>query len=65
MDGVNPDDLGGQEAEGTDGSGPINGGGEPTQDGTLSEEAAKALLDSVEEGRPRVVIPGPLEGKPW
>lgn len=62
--GVNPDELGGEGAEESQGSG-TSSDGERLKEGELSEDAAKELLDSVEEGRPRVVIPGRSEGKPW
>lgn len=45
---------------------PAGGGGQPAPDGSMSKTQADKLLDGVEEGRPRVVVPGNAsDGKPW
>ena len=48
------------EEEGTAVSG-TGADGEPV----MSEDEARKLLDSVEEGEPRVVIRGESQGKDW
>ncbi len=41
-------------------------GGEPQSEGTMSSQQADRLLDGVEEGRPRIIIPDDgKSGKPW
>ena len=39
--------------------------GQPLKPGEMSEAEAQRVLEGVKEGRPRVVIPGRSEGKPW
>ncbi len=58
--GTDPSDLKGNPGEGS--SQP--GDGEPT-DGKMSATQAGKLVDGVEEGRPRVFVPGQSTGKPW
>lgn len=41
----------------------LEGSGDPA--GPLSQEQAERLLEGVEEGRPRVVLPGTESDKPW
>ncbi len=52
---------GGQEGE--PGEVPASGNGTPTED--MGAEQAGRVLDGVEEGRPRVYIPGERSAKPW
>ncbi len=55
------------QGEGQPGAaGADNGQGDGTQTGQgMTAEQAKKTLDGVEEGRPRVVVPGQTSEKPW
>jgi Ca-activated chloride channel family protein len=76
-DAVNPEDLDGMgsgtgsgsgsgEGSGSEQGGAGGGGGdESPSDGSMSATQANKLLEGVEEGRPRVFIPGGRQENPW
>jgi Ca-activated chloride channel family protein len=64
-DAVSPESLEGGDEQTGEGQGGTSPGGEAAGNGKLTAQEAEELLDGVEEGRPRVVVPGRSEGKPW
>ena len=61
MDQVDSDE--GPHAGGTGTAGQVDG--EPSDEGGMTAAQAERLLERVEEGRPRVVLPGKAGDKPW
>lgn len=56
----------GEETEDeSEGDGSASGSAEDGQQGDMSAAQADRVLDGVEEGRPRVVVPGERGEKPW
>jgi Ca-activated chloride channel family protein len=53
------------EASDEDGSADGGEGGEGGEEGDMDRAQAERVLDGVEEGRPRVVVPGEGGEKPW
>jgi Flp pilus assembly protein TadD len=52
--------------EGPEGAAAAAGPGEGGKEGQLTAVQAEKILDSIEEGQPRIVVPGdPTRGKPW
>ena len=67
-EGVDPSELDGMEqSEGNGGEGDPGEAQVPTpaKDGEITEQQAEKMLEGVQEGRPRVVIPGEGNKKPW
>lgn len=62
---VDPTALDPGQQDGEPQEGPGQGPGEPADQGPITAGQAERLLESVEEGTPRMVVGGRPTGKPW